>query len=124
MSNFWGQIIIYFSYHYSWLLIIFTKCRACDAALADLIDYVRQDGVRVAAFDATNSTFERRRHIMQRLKDAGLGAKRMFVESICDNEGVSFCFVTEVFDIKDSNQHSRRKSDACCFFFSSMYVFL
>ena len=63
---------------------------ACDAALADLIDYVRQDGVRVAAFDATNSTKERRGHIMQRLKDAGLGAKRMFVESICDQEGVSY----------------------------------
>ena len=55
---------------------------ACDAALADLIDYVKQDGVRVAAFDATNSTRERRKHIMQRLKDAGLGAKRMFVESM------------------------------------------
>ena len=69
--------------------------RACDAALADLIDYVRQDGVRVAAFDATNSTLDRRRHIMQRLKDAGLGAKRMFVESICDHEGVSlfFCLI-------------------------------
>lgn len=71
---------------------------ACDAALADLIDYVKQDGVRVAAFDATNSTKERRRHIMQRLKDAGLGAKRMFVESICNQEGVSrFCFCCILF---------------------------
>ena len=61
---------------------------ACDAALADLIEYIKQDGVRVAAFDATNSTRERRKHIMQRLKDAGLGAKRMFVESICDQEEV------------------------------------
>ena len=67
-----------------------SRTMACDAALADLIDYVRQDGVRVAAFDATNSTKERRGHIMQRLKDAGLGAKRMFVESICDQEGVSY----------------------------------
>jgi len=66
-----------------------SRTMACDAALADLIDYIKQDGVRVAAFDATNSTSERRRHIMQRLKDAGLGAKRMFVESICDQEGVS-----------------------------------
>jgi len=66
-----------------------SRTMACDAALADLIDYVRQDGVRVAAFDATNSTKERRHHIMQRLKDAGLGAKRMFVESVCDQEGVS-----------------------------------
>lgn len=65
-----------------------SRTMACDAALADLIDYVKQDGVRVAAFDATNSTRERRKHIMQRLKDAGLGAKRMFVESICDQEGL------------------------------------
>lgn len=59
---------------------------ACDAALADLIDYMKQDGVRVAAFDATNSTPERRQHILQTLQQAGLGAKRMFVESICDQE--------------------------------------
>ena len=33
---------------------------ACNAALADMIDYLKQDGVRVAVFDATNSTRERR----------------------------------------------------------------
>jgi hypothetical protein len=32
---------------------------ACDTALSDLIEYMKQDGVRVAAFDATNSTRER-----------------------------------------------------------------
>lgn len=74
-----------------------SRTMACDAALADLIDYVKQDGVRVAAFDATNSTRERRAHIMQRLKDAGLGAKRMFVESICDQEGVSACVFSFFF---------------------------
>lgn len=62
---------------------------ACDAALADLVEYVKQDGVRVAAFDATNSTHERRRHISQQLRDSGLGAKIMFVESICDDDDVS-----------------------------------
>jgi len=62
---------------------------ACDAALADLVDYVKKDGVRVAAFDATNSTKERRQHITSVLKNAGVGAKRMFVESICDQEEVS-----------------------------------
>jgi 6-phosphofructo-2-kinase len=61
---------------------------ACDAALADLIEYMKQDGVRVAAFDATNSTRERRAHIMSVLKASGLGAKRMFVESVCDREEV------------------------------------
>ena len=62
---------------------------ACDAALADLMDYIKQDGVRVAAFDATNSTKERRQHITNVLKSAGVGAKRMFVESVCNQEEVS-----------------------------------
>jgi broad specificity phosphatase PhoE len=62
---------------------------ACDAALADLMDYMKQDGVRVAAFDATNSTKERRQHIISVLKSSRLGAKFMFVESICDQEEVS-----------------------------------
>jgi hypothetical protein len=61
---------------------------ACDAALADLLEYMRQDGVRVAAFDATNSTRQRRHHVLHVLKQSGLGAKRMFVESICDEEEV------------------------------------
>lgn len=62
------------------------RLMACDAALADMIDYLKQDGVRVAAFDATNSTKERRRHILKALQDAGIGAKKMFVESVCDDE--------------------------------------
>ena len=62
---------------------------ACDAALADLIAYMRQDGVRVAAFDATNSTRDRREHVIQKLTESGLGVKRMFVESICNDDGVS-----------------------------------
>lgn len=62
---------------------------ACDAAIADMVEYMKQDGVRVAAFDATNSTKERRQHILSVLKASGLGAKRMFVESICDQEEVS-----------------------------------
>lgn len=61
---------------------------ACDAALADLMDYMRLDGVRVAAFDATNSTRERRQHILNVLRESGLGAKRMFVETICDENDV------------------------------------
>ena len=50
---------------------------------------MKQDGVRVAALDATNSTRERRQHITSELKRQGLGTKRMFVESICDQEEVS-----------------------------------
>ncbi|KAL3915810.1 MAG: hypothetical protein SGARI_008105, partial [Bacillariaceae sp.] len=60
---------------------------ACDAALSDLVDYISQDGVRVAALDATNSTFERRQHILKTLKSKELkGIKKMFVESVCDDE--------------------------------------
>ena len=57
---------------------------ACNAALADLVQYMKHDGVRVAAFDATNSTRERRRHIVDVLNKSGLGVKKMFVESVCD----------------------------------------
>lgn len=62
--------------------------QACDAALADLLEYMKQDGVRVAAFDATNSTKARRSHILQVLKASGLGCKRMFVESVCEHEAL------------------------------------
>jgi len=62
------------------------RTMACDAALADLVEYISQDGVRVAAFDATNSTFERRQHILKVLKEKGILAKKMFVESICDSD--------------------------------------
>lgn len=63
-----------------------SRQKACDAALADLVDYMKHDGVRVAAFDATNSTRARRQHIVSVLKGSGLGAKIMSVESICDQE--------------------------------------
>jgi 6-phosphofructo-2-kinase/fructose-2,6-biphosphatase 2 len=63
---------------------------ACDAALADLMEYMSQDGVRVAALDATNSTRERRKHITATLKKKKKNnIKMIFVESICDDEAVS-----------------------------------
>jgi hypothetical protein len=62
---------------------------ACDAALADLCNYISQDGVRMAALDATNTSFERRQHIIRVLKERGGGIKKMFVESVCDDEAVS-----------------------------------
>jgi len=66
-----------------------SRQKACNAALADLLEYMMQDGVRVAAFDATNSSRERRQHVVRVLKGSGLGAKMMFVESVCDQEQVS-----------------------------------
>ncbi|KAL7560999.1 hypothetical protein ACA910_006403 [Epithemia clementina (nom. ined.)] len=41
---------------------------------------------RVAAFDATNTTQARRRHVLETLQKSGLNCKVMFVESICDQE--------------------------------------
>jgi 6-phosphofructo-2-kinase len=64
------------------------RTMACDAALTDLLEYMKLDGVRVSAFDATNSTKERRKHIVDVLKLSGLGVKHMFVESICDEDDV------------------------------------
>ncbi len=64
------------------------RTAACDAALADMVAYMRQDGVRVAVYDATNSTRDRRIHLLSVLDDEGIGAKRMFLEIICDNEEV------------------------------------
>jgi len=63
--------------------------KACEAALADLIDYMKQDGVRVGVYDATNSLRERRQEVMKVLKDAGIKAKKIFLESICDDDEVS-----------------------------------
>eukprot|EP00536_Pseudo-nitzschia_multiseries_P013491 jgi/Psemu1/68735/estExt_Genemark1.C_5770009 len=61
---------------------------ACDAALADLMEYMSEDGVRVAALDATNSTKERRKHITATLKKEKNNIKTIFVESICDDEAI------------------------------------
>jgi hypothetical protein len=65
------------------------RSMACDAALADMLKYMSQDGVRVAVYDATNSTKSRRVHLMESLAEEGLGIKTMFLESICDNQEVS-----------------------------------
>ena len=62
------------------------RALACNAALEAMVEYLSLDGARVAAFDATNSTKERRRHILNTLKKAEFGGKLMFVESICDSQ--------------------------------------
>ena len=77
-----------------------SRNKACDAALADMLEYMQKGGsagVRVAAFDATNSTRERRKHIRQVIKESGLGAKIIFLESICDQEEVSSSSLGFVF---------------------------
>mmetsp|Transcript_5548 Transcript_5548/g.7097 ORF Transcript_5548/g.7097 Transcript_5548/m.7097 type:complete len:482 (+) Transcript_5548:296-1741(+) len=58
----------------------------CDKALSDLVAYMKQDGVRLAIYDATNSTAESRAKVLKRLADEKIGVKKMFMEVICDDD--------------------------------------
>lgn len=64
------------------------RSKACDAALEDLIEFMGKDGVRLAVYDSTNSSPDRRHHIKQKLNDSGIGFKKMFIETLCDDEEV------------------------------------
>ena len=59
--------------------------KAATMAMDDLITYMRKDGVRVGVLDATNSTYERRISVKERLKASGLGVKIMCIELICND---------------------------------------
>lgn len=59
---------------------------ACNAALEDMLEYMAKPDVRVAVYDATNSTRERRQHLREKLKSSKTGTKIIFIESICDNK--------------------------------------
>jgi len=61
---------------------------ACDKALSDLIEYMNQDGFRLGVYDATNSTPQARKLVLQKLDEAGVGAKKIFMEVICDDDNV------------------------------------
>ena len=50
---------------------------ACNAALDDLVTYMKVPGVRVGILDATNSTKERREHVRNTLRKANMGVKVM-----------------------------------------------
>lgn len=57
--------------------------------LGELLDYLLDEGGSVAIFDATNSTIERRRLIVQRVKErAGPKLRVLFLESQCVDEVV------------------------------------
>lgn len=60
--------------------------QACDAALSDLSEFMKQDGVRVGILDSTNSTRQRRDHIREALKP--LKTKVIIMETVCDKEEV------------------------------------
>lgn len=61
------------------------------ATLDDLLDYILDQGGSVGIFDATNSTLERRKSIMRRVRErAGPELGVLFLESLCIDENVGF----------------------------------
>lgn len=61
------------------------------ATLDELLDYILDQGGSVGIFDATNSTLERRKLIMQRVRErAGPELGVLFLESLCIDENVRF----------------------------------
>lgn len=60
------------------------------ATLDDLLDYILDQGGSVGIFDATNSTLERRKLIMKKVRErAGPELGVLFLESLCIDENVS-----------------------------------
>ena len=59
------------------------------ATLDELLDYILEQGGSVGIFDATNSTLERRKLIMKRVRErAGPELGVLFLESLCIDENV------------------------------------
>lgn len=57
------------------------------ATLDELLDYILDQGGSVGIFDATNSTLERRKLVMQRIRErAGPELGVLFLESLCVDE--------------------------------------
>ncbi|KAI1110143.1 6-phosphofructo-2-kinase [Nemania sp. NC0429] len=66
---------------------------AAEAALADMLGWFRQGGV-IGIFDATNSTKERRKWLMDVCTNEGIEV--LFVESKCDNEELVMANIRDV----------------------------
>lgn len=62
--------------------------KACNAALNDLVNFMKTDGVRLAVLDSTNSTLDRRELISKHLDQTDNGFKKIFVETLCDDEAL------------------------------------
>jgi 6-phosphofructo-2-kinase len=59
------------------------------ATLDELLDYILEQGGSVGIFDATNSTLERRKLIMEKVRErAGPELGVLFLESLCIDENV------------------------------------
>lgn len=72
------------------------------STLDELLDYVLVEGGSVGILDATNSTLERRKLIMKRIRErAGPELGVLFLESLCVDENVS-------------TVQNARRSTSCC----------
>lgn len=67
---------------------------AAEAAVADMLKWFREENGVVAILDATNSTKERRKWILDICTNAGIEV--MYVESKCDNEDLIMANIRDV----------------------------
>ena len=67
---------------------------AAEAAVTDMIDWLKAEKGTVAILDATNSTMKRRRWVHGRCEEAGINT--LYVESKCDNEDLIMSNILEV----------------------------
>ena len=66
------------------------RMKAAEAAMQDLIEWMKKGDKRVSIYDATNSTKERRDWIRETVSREGFQV--FFFESICNNQQVTFFF--------------------------------
>lgn len=69
------------------------------ATLEELLDFLLLENGSVGILDATNSTIERRKALFKRIKDREPKLNILFIESVCQDEKVSF----DITYLKDSN---------------------
>lgn len=67
---------------------------AAEAAVADMIQWLKDPSNKVAILDATNSTKSRRKWIYEKLEEAKVA--HLFVESKCDDEDLIMANILEV----------------------------
>lgn len=67
---------------------------AADAAISDMLDWFKNEGGVVGILDATNSTKERRKWVLDRISSEGIEV--IFVESKCDDEELIMANIRDV----------------------------
>lgn len=61
--------------------------------LDEMLDYILDQGGSVGIFDATNSTLDRRKHVMERIRErAGPELGVLFLESLCVDKHVGVAY--------------------------------